>query len=92
LNLTQNDILPRIGVSRRQYQKLESKGNLRLDTLELVAKGLNSELMIIPAEKMATVRRILESSGSSITGEEKNLSSKSLPYAPWQDLLEDDEL
>lgn len=92
LNLTQNDMLLRIGVSRQQYQKLESKGNPRLDTLELVAKGLNSELMLIPAEKTAAVRAILESSGSSIADVEKNRTSKSLPDAPWQDLLEDDEL
>ena len=92
LNLTQNDMLLRIGVSRQQYQKLESKGNPRLDTLELVAKGLNSELMLIPAEKTAAVRAILESSGSSIADVKKNRTSKSLPDAPWQDLLEDDEL
>ena len=92
LNLTQNDMSLRIGVSRQQYQKLESKGNPRLDTLELVAKGLNSELMLIPAEKVAAVRGILESSGSSIADEEKKRGSKSLPDAPWQDLLEDDEL
>lgn len=92
LKLTQNDMLLRIGVSRQQYQKLESKGNPRLDTLELVAKGLNSELMLIPAEKMVAIRAILESSESSLAEEEKIRVSKSLPDAPWQDLLEDDEL
>lgn len=90
LNLIQNDMPLRIGVSRQQYQKLESKGNPRLGTLELVAKGLNSELMLIPAEKIAAVRAILESPGSSVADEEKNRGSKSLPDAPWQDLLEDD--
>jgi transcriptional regulator with XRE-family HTH domain len=92
LNLTQNDMPMRIGVSRQQYQKLESKGNPRLDTLELVAKGLNSELMLIPAEKVAAVRGILESSESSIEDLEHSRGHKSLPDAPWQDLLEDDEL
>ena len=92
LNLTQNDMPMRIGVSRQQYQKLESKGNPRLDTLELVAKGLNSELMLIPAEKMAAVRAILESSEPSLAEEEKRRVSKRLSDAPWQDLLEDDEL
>lgn len=87
LNLTQNDMPLRIGVSRQQYQKLESKGNPRLDTLELVAKGLNSELMLIPAEKMAAVRGILASSD-----EENRRVNKSLADAPWQDLLEIDEL
>jgi transcriptional regulator with XRE-family HTH domain len=92
LNLTQNDMPLRIGVSRQQYQKLESKGNPRLDTLELVAKGLNSELMLIPAEKMAAVRAILESPESSLAEEENNLGSKRLSDDPWQDLLDDDEL
>lgn len=85
-------MLLRIGVSRQQYQKLESKGNPRLDTLELVAKGPNSELMLITAEKMASVRAILESPKSSLAVEERNRVSKSLPDAPWQYLLGDDEL
>ncbi|NVK43207.1 MAG: transcriptional regulator [Oceanospirillaceae bacterium] len=65
LNLTQNDMLLRIGVSRH-------KGNPRLGTLELVAKGLNSELMLITAEKMAAVRAILESPESSLAVEERH--------------------
>jgi transcriptional regulator with XRE-family HTH domain len=50
----------RIGVSRQQYQRLESKGNPRLETLELIAKGLNSEVMLIPKEKLNAVLTILE--------------------------------
>lgn len=50
LGLKQNDMMLRVGISRQQYQRLESKGNPRLDTLELIAKGLNSELMLIPKE------------------------------------------
>lgn len=60
LGLKQNDMMLRIGVSRQQYQRLESKGNPRLDTLELIAKGLNSELMLIPNEKLGTVLAVLE--------------------------------
>src|SRR5690606_42071246 len=56
LGLKQNDMMLRIGVSRQQYQRLESKGNPRLDTLELIAKGLNSELLLIPKEKLSKVR------------------------------------
>lgn len=48
LALKQHDMLLRIGISRQQYQKLESKGNPRLDTLELIAKRLKSELLLIP--------------------------------------------
>jgi len=60
LGLKQNDMMLRVGVSRQQYQRLESKGNPRLDTLELIAKGLNSEIMLIPKEKLGTVLAVLE--------------------------------
>lgn len=60
LVLKQNDMMLRVGVSRQQYQRLESKGNPRLDTLELIAKGLNSELMLIPKEKLGAVLAVLE--------------------------------
>lgn len=60
LGLKQNDMVVRIGVSRQQYQRLESKGNPRLETLEFVAKGLNSEVMLIPKEKLNAVLAILE--------------------------------
>ena len=60
LGLKQNDMLLRIGISRQQYQRLESKGNPRLDTLELISKGLNSQLMLIPKEKLLAVKAILE--------------------------------
>jgi DNA-binding phage protein len=39
-------------MERQQYQRLESKGNPSLDTLELIAKGLKMELMIIPKDKV----------------------------------------
>ena len=60
LGFKQTDMMLRIGVSRQQYQHLESKGNPRLDTLELIAKGLNSELLLIPKEKLAAVLTLLE--------------------------------
>jgi len=44
LGLKQNDMLLRVGISRQQYQRLESKGNPRLDTLELITKGLKVNL------------------------------------------------
>jgi transcriptional regulator with XRE-family HTH domain len=97
LGLKQIDMMMRIGVSRQQYQRLESKGNPRLDTLELIAKGLNSELMFIPKEKVNAVIAVLENvetelksgqkpSGQTMTSKKKNLSDD-----PWQNLLEDDQ-
>ena len=47
-------------MARQQYQRLESSGNPRLDNLELVAKGLKMELMLIPQEKLQAVKAILD--------------------------------
>ena len=96
----------RVGVSRQQYQRLESKGNPRLDTLELIAKGLNSELMLIPKEKLGAVMALLEQDEPSATRKQstepgkEHLSQvkkptgeeakKSLSDDPWQDLLGDE--
>jgi transcriptional regulator with XRE-family HTH domain len=95
LGLKQNDMMLRVGISRQQYQRLESKGNPRLDTLELIAKGLKSELMLIPQEKLGTVKAILENNEFS-TPTFKNKDSKqsrenTLVNDPWKNLLEGDE-
>lgn len=55
LGFKQSDMEMRVGMSRQQYQRLEASGNPRLNTLELVAKGLNSEIMLIPQEKRDAV-------------------------------------
>ncbi len=93
LGLKQHDMLLRVGISRQQYQRLESKGNPRLDTLELIAKGLNSEILLIPQEKLQAVKAVLEGETVDIppekasnTGEKKRLSDD-----PWKDMLRDDE-
>lgn len=85
LKLKQKDMQMRIGVSRQQYQQIESKGNPRLDTLMLIAKGLNSELMLIPNEKK---RRIL-----AILNEDQAIKDdiQRLIDNPWQGLLGDTE-
>ena len=95
LGLKQNDMMLRIGVSRQQYQRLESKGNPRLDTLELIAKGLKSELMLIPQEKLKAVKSILEGSDISPPARTKEYTKphegNALANDPWKDLLGDDE-
>ncbi len=88
LGLKQNDMLLRVGISRQQYQHLESKGNPRLDTLELIAKGLNSELMLIPKEKLNVVKAALE---NHLSQEQQNKQKKDILEDPWKDLLEDDQ-
>ena len=79
LGFKQHDMMMRIGVSRQQYQRLEAKGNPQLSTLELIAEGLNSELMLIPKEKARAVIAVLEGAQ-----ERKNLSDD-----PWQGILDD---
>ena len=95
MGLRQSDMMLRAGISRQQYQRLESKGNPRLDTLELIAQGLNSQLMLIPKEKMRAVTAVLESteadqaSNSSPANPPSN-EKKSLSDDPWQDILGND--
>lgn len=86
LGLKQNDMMLRVGVSRQQYQRLESKGNPRLDTLELIAKGLNAELMLIPKEKLSAVMALLVAEPVK----SPEATTKSLSDDPWQGLLGDD--
>ena len=93
LGLKQKDMMLRIGVSRQQYQQIESKGNPRLNTLELIAKGLKSELMLIPNEKLGLVKEILE--GENLiypiqkVKSENSIQEDSLENNPFNDLLKD---
>jgi transcriptional regulator with XRE-family HTH domain len=87
LGLKQADMMLRAGISRQQYQHMESKGNPRLDTLELVAKGLNSELLLVPKDKVLAVKAALEGTNNAAA---PKVSRKSLTDDPWQDMLEDD--
>ena len=98
LGLKQSDMMLRVGVSRQQYQRLESKGNPRLDTLELIAQGLNSELMLIPKEKLGAVMALLEQESSEPDKAQlpqaeksaKESAKKSLSDDPRQGLLGDE--
>lgn len=94
LGLKQSDMMLRVGISRQQYQRLESKGNPRLETLELLAKGLNSRLMLIPQEKLTAVAVVLKSDKSQkaalLASASASMESKQLNDDPWQDLLGDD--
>lgn len=79
-------------MSRQQYQRLESGGNPRLETLELIAKGLNSEIMLIPQDKVRAVEAVL--SGSDLfpaVGEGDKNRGYSLADDPWKGLLDDDD-
>jgi transcriptional regulator with XRE-family HTH domain len=94
LGLKQEDMMLRVGMSRQQYQRLESKGNPRLDTLELIAKGLKMEVMLIPQEKLRDIQDFLagnKSMGGGFTLTAKGSVGKPSPEDnPWDDLLGDD--
>ena len=98
LGIKQHDMKLRAGISRQQYQRLESKGNPRLDTLELVAKGLNSKLMLIPQDKLGAVLTVLDGSNTvraksgnlPVSASQSDIKSEGIADDPWQDLLKDD--
>lgn len=87
LGYRQSDMQNRVGMSRQQYQRLEAQGNPRLDTLELVVKGLNAELLLIPKEKVRQVRALLEGPDNN----DSEISNDSLVDDPWQGLLDTEE-
>ena len=89
LGLKQNDMMLRVGISRQQYQHLESKGNPTLDTLELIAEGLNSKLMLIPKEKLNAVKKILDAGLLEASQQPINIQKKELYDDPWEGLLGD---
>ena len=92
LKLKQNEMPMRIGISRQQYQRLETRGNPRLDTIELIAKGLNSEVMLIPKEKLGVVLAALNNDHSMLfpqTQADESTETK-LSNDPWKGLLDDD--
>ncbi|MDZ7783219.1 MAG: helix-turn-helix transcriptional regulator [Halioglobus sp.] len=95
LGLKQEDMELRVGMSRQQYQRLESKGNPRLDTLELVAKGLKMEVMLIPQEKLRDIEDFLAGKkkiGGGFTLTATGTVTKPSPEDnPWGDLLEGDD-
>jgi transcriptional regulator with XRE-family HTH domain len=93
LGLRQQDMEMRIGMPRQQYQRLESGGNPRLDTLELVAKGLNMQLMLIPKDKLGVVQDYLAGRVQLVDIQGASMSDQDNPVAadPWQGLLEEDD-
>ena len=81
LKLKQHDMLMRVGISRQQYQRLEAKGNPRLDTLVLLAAGLRGHIMLIPDEKRRAVELLLQEDNSTLP------ITDSVADNPWQGLL-----
>jgi transcriptional regulator with XRE-family HTH domain len=76
LGLTQSDMKTRIGMGQQQYQRIEAGGNANLDTLKLIADGLNADLLLIPRNQVQAVLEML----NGVEADAEN---------PWQDLLGD---
>ncbi len=93
LGFKQHDTMLRVGMARQQYQQLESKGNPRLNTLELVARGLKGSLMFIPQEKLKEVCATLEMGSGPEPNEETQKGSKGNDLAddPWANILGDED-
>lgn len=90
LGFRQSDMQMRIGVSRQQYQRIEAKGNPRLDTLHLITKGLNAELMLIPNDKLTAVQAVL-AGRETVPTRSRDLEDDDLVSNPWKGLLGDSE-
>ncbi len=84
LGLQQKDMKLRIGMNQQQYQRVEAGGNSRLETLELVAEGLEAELMLIPKDKLRAVKAILAEEGAGKSAESKHVETSE---DPWSDVL-----
>ena len=82
LGLQQKDMKLRIGMNQQQYQRIEAGGNPRLETLELVAEGLEAELVLVPKDKLLAVKALLRdgNSESGTTGDESHEN-------PWSEVL-----
>jgi len=85
LGLQQKDMKLRIGMNQQQYQRIEAGGNPRLETLELVAEGLDAELLLIPKDKIRAVKAMLSEGGSSVISDRHKDETDE---DPWSEILE----
>lgn len=76
LGLKQKDMFGRTGLSRQQYQNIEKSGNPTLETLLLIADGLNCELTLTPKNPSPT------------TSTASNIPQDDPTQDPWQGILD----
>lgn len=81
LGYKQKDMPLLVGMTRQQYNRIETRGNPSLNTLQLLADGLNSQLMLIPKERLAEVKALLASEN------QPSQPKINLADDPWQGLL-----
>lgn len=87
LGLQQATLQLRVGMNQQQYQRVEAGGNPRLDTLTLIAQGLEAELVLVPREKLAAVRALLTGEGDDLPTQRLAASKPQLADDPWAGLL-----
>lgn len=75
----------RAGLTRQQYGKIEAGGNPRLNTLDQIAEGLDSVLLLVPKDKVDAVKRALAS-------DEPNLHGSPTPSSVQDDLFRTDDV
>lgn len=78
LGLKQKDLFERTGLSRQQYQSIEKNGNPTLETLLLIADGLNCELKLIPKNPSGMTDSIVSN----------DMTQDDALQDPWQGVLD----
>ena len=81
LGLQQKDMKLRIGMNQQQYQRIEAGGNPRLETLELVAEGLDAELLLVPKDKIRAVKALLSEGGASVGPDQNKAETDEDPWS-----------
>jgi transcriptional regulator with XRE-family HTH domain len=79
----------RAGLTRQQYGKIEAGGNPRLNTLDQIAEGLDSTLLLIPKSQLADVQRILNGEAQADGRADSATQAQSVSEGtenPWGDL------
>ena len=86
LGLKQKDMKMRIGMDQQQYQSIEADGNPRLNTLALIAEGLEAELMLVPKNKARAVQQLLK---GEVQEERHGADPEAVEDDPWSGLLDE---
>ena len=83
LSLKIQDMVLRAGLTRQQYGKIENGGNPRLSTLDQIAEGLESALVLVPKGQLTAVQRLLEGEHAD---QDTAVTLARKPTNPWDDL------
>ncbi|MBV6819038.1 helix-turn-helix domain-containing protein [Rahnella sp. PD12R] len=87
LELSQQDMRMRTGMSQQQYQKIEAGADPRLSTLLRILEGMDLEMMLVPRKRVQQIKELLDSKNSTY-----NRQSEQEPESlnnDWDDILGD---